>query len=248
MLLSRVVTALRRQDWLTVCLELLIVVVGIFLGLQANDWAEEREDRREEQAALERLFLESRDTSASLERQLEYWSRLNGLRRNAVQFADSDLPIPENELPLKIGINTLGQFPPVVPVAVVYEELTSSGQFQLIRSHELRNQVAVFHANLSGHNQLLSSFREGTYDFFSLYQRHVIWDYNPEATGTDILLSTYDWDSLREDESFLFSIIGLLRNQLVAEEGLKVLQDQAQSLCLTLAERVGRECTPPGAS
>ena len=43
---------------------------------------------------------------------------------------------------------------------------------------------------------------------------------NPEATTSDILLSTYNWKSLRSDESFIFAVIGTLRNQLVAEQGL----------------------------
>ena len=244
MLLSRFVGALRKQDWLTVCLEILIVVVGIFLGLQANDWAAERQNRRVEQAALERLLLETQTAAVSLENELAFRSHMNGLRRNAIQFVDSTMPVPGNELPLKIGINTLAQFPLVTPVSVVYEELKSSGQFQLIRSHELRHQVALFHTDLAAYNQLLLSFRENDNGFFTVYQRHVIWDYNPEATDSDILLSTYDWQSMRSDEHFILVSIGLLRNQLVAEEGLRALRDQAVSLCRTLAERTAGECVP----
>ncbi|NIO40055.1 MAG: hypothetical protein GTO41_07600, partial [Burkholderiales bacterium] len=86
------------------------------------------------------------------------------------------------------------------------------------------------------------SFGDGVNRFSDVYRRHVTWDYNPEATTSDILLSTYNWESLRSDEAFIFEIIGLLRNQLLAEQGLIELRDQAKSLCETLGDIVSRPC------
>ena len=50
MILRRLTTALRKQDWVTVVIETLIVVFGVFIGLQVNNcnearaqWAEETE-------------------------------------------------------------------------------------------------------------------------------------------------------------------------------------------------------------
>jgi hypothetical protein len=38
MILQRISDAFRRQDWFTVTVETLIVVLGVFLGLQINNW------------------------------------------------------------------------------------------------------------------------------------------------------------------------------------------------------------------
>ena len=245
MILNRLAKAIRQQDWFTVVLEFVIVVFGIFVGLQANEWAQERQDRKHEQAALERLFLESQNALQLLHEDLQGTLHINRLRRNAVQFVDSDAPVPENQLPLKIGINTLARFPSVLPVSVTYDELKSSGQMQLIRSAALREQVAEFHTDITAFTQLLQGFGDGTASFWDAYQRHVIWDYNPDATTSDILLSTYNWETLRADEGFIFVVIGLLRNQLVAESGLAELRDRALSLCQALGEAIGRSCNPP---
>lgn len=243
MILRRLSKSIRKQDWFAVLIEFVVVVVGIFAGLQANDWAQEHQDRRQEHAALERLFLEADGAHQLLNRFVQQTLRMNQMRRNAVQFADSDAPVPKDELPLKTGINTLAMFPPVIPITVAYDELKSSGQMQLIRSAALRGQIAEFHANLAFLNQLQRGFADGANRFQDVYQKHVIWDYNPEATTSDILLSTYNWKSLRSDESFIFAVIGLLRNQLVAEQGLIELRDQAKSLCEVLGEMVSRSCT-----
>ena len=53
MILRRLADAIREQNWFTVVLEVLIVVVGIFIGLQVDDWNDARKDR-----ALERDFLQ----------------------------------------------------------------------------------------------------------------------------------------------------------------------------------------------
>lgn len=55
MILQRISRALRNQQWISVVLELFIVVVGIFLGLQVNDWNENRKLRQTESLYLEKL-------------------------------------------------------------------------------------------------------------------------------------------------------------------------------------------------
>ena len=38
MILRRLTDSFRKQDWFTVAVETLIVVLGVFLGLQVNNW------------------------------------------------------------------------------------------------------------------------------------------------------------------------------------------------------------------
>jgi hypothetical protein len=48
MILQRISKALRQQDWFTVVIETLIVVFGVFIGLQVNNWNESRQDQQRE--------------------------------------------------------------------------------------------------------------------------------------------------------------------------------------------------------
>ena len=43
MILRRLTNAFRKQDWFTVFIETLIVVLGVFIGLQVNNWNESRQ-------------------------------------------------------------------------------------------------------------------------------------------------------------------------------------------------------------
>jgi hypothetical protein len=54
MILRRVIQHLLKQEWTAIGIDFLIVVVGVFVGLQANSWNEEKSARHEYELALER--------------------------------------------------------------------------------------------------------------------------------------------------------------------------------------------------
>jgi hypothetical protein len=67
MILRRIVNAFRRQDWFTVFVETMIVVLGVFIGLQVNNWNAARADARIAASYIERF-------KADLRAEIEYYS------------------------------------------------------------------------------------------------------------------------------------------------------------------------------
>lgn len=55
MILRQLGEALAGQNWFIVFMEVLVLVAGIFIGLQVDDWNESRKDRKDEQLFLQRL-------------------------------------------------------------------------------------------------------------------------------------------------------------------------------------------------
>jgi hypothetical protein len=56
MIIQRVAAAVKRHDWSLFLLEVLVVVVGLFIGLQVDDWNESRKDQRREQLYLALIY------------------------------------------------------------------------------------------------------------------------------------------------------------------------------------------------
>ena len=56
MILKRIAEGIKAQDWFVVMVEVMIVVIGIFIGLQVDDWNESRKERFEETAYLHELL------------------------------------------------------------------------------------------------------------------------------------------------------------------------------------------------
>ena len=69
MILQSFANALRKQDWVTVVLETLIVVLGVFLGLQVNNWNEGRQQHALKGYYLERLEADLEETKTYLSSQ-----------------------------------------------------------------------------------------------------------------------------------------------------------------------------------
>ena len=60
MILSRVIEHVKAQHWTAVALDFVIVVMGVFIGLQVQDWNAARADRAAERLLLRRLDDEAR--------------------------------------------------------------------------------------------------------------------------------------------------------------------------------------------
>lgn len=92
MIVRRFTHALRHQDWTTIAVELLIVVLGVYLGLQANNWNEARvaQERREHIVAA--LITDLRDAVGA---QRGFIITIeNGLAEWAAAFAAGKRPPP----------------------------------------------------------------------------------------------------------------------------------------------------------
>jgi len=138
MILRRLAYAIRQQSWFTVFLEILIVVAGIFIGLQVDDWSNLRKDRRDEQHYLNRLhdeILNAEKLSARLlDRRIERQASLADLLDTLlVDVEESSLTDSQC-----YAIGILHYFNIVVSGLSAAEELTASGRMDILQDKELR--------------------------------------------------------------------------------------------------------------
>jgi hypothetical protein len=64
MILRRLAEAIAGQNWFIVLIEVLVVVVGIFIGLQVDDWNEARKESARETVYLQRLLADTEEMIA----------------------------------------------------------------------------------------------------------------------------------------------------------------------------------------
>ena len=61
MILRRLKSHVEKENWFAVFLDFCIVVIGVFVGLQVQEWAQERERERQEEVYVLRLYDEVAD-------------------------------------------------------------------------------------------------------------------------------------------------------------------------------------------
>ena len=68
MILRRVIAHVRKQEWTAIGIDFLIVVVGVFFGIQVANWNDGRRDRERERAYLGRIAVELDENVATIQR------------------------------------------------------------------------------------------------------------------------------------------------------------------------------------
>ena len=73
MILRRLVTSIRKQDWFAVVIETLIVVMGVYLGIQLGNW----NAARQQQADADRYIVQ---LSQTLDQTKKFWFETRSLQ------------------------------------------------------------------------------------------------------------------------------------------------------------------------
>lgn len=91
MIIRRILDQLRKQEWSTALVELLIVVIGLFLGLQASNWNEDRKAQAEGYFYLDLLRRQLTDEIRTTEEITAFMSESNSQIRHvaALLYAES---------------------------------------------------------------------------------------------------------------------------------------------------------------
>jgi hypothetical protein len=135
-MLRHVIAHLRRQDWTAVCIELVVVVVGVFIGVQASNWNEQRETDRKAAVFTERLKNDLHTEAWNYEMQVGYNEQVLRNAQRAVDALTGRTPLSDEAL--LIAAFRATQFNGNSRRRATYDELVSTGEIGLIRDSALR--------------------------------------------------------------------------------------------------------------
>lgn len=137
MLLRRLTRSLKEQNWTAIWIEFVLLVAGVFLGIQVSNWNEERETDQKAVAFTEHLLEDLREEAWGYELLIEYSEQV---RKNAEQ-AEAGLAgatAMEDEAVL-VAAYRAPQYKQKLRRRATYDELISTGAIGLIRDRALRD-------------------------------------------------------------------------------------------------------------
>lgn len=246
MIIRKITQAIRDQSWASVLVEFMIVVVGIYVGLQANNWNEARIDRKQEQESLERLLSEAENAVAVINQEVELFSRYIDAQRALLEIVTSDESVPEDTTVALNGYATLTFYPAMVPPRTTYNELLATGGIQLIRSRHLRDMIAMYYAELEFFQAQVNYFRDSSLgiggDPYVASRDYVNAVYDPKAdSGRSYEIA---WQGLRSDPLVETLFVDKFRNQIVMNGNRNNVLSRAQKMCNAIAEAINSQCNP----
>ena len=154
-----IVKGLRKKagshDWFAVAIELAIVILGVFLGIQASNWNTARLDTQRGRDYRARLVTELTQTERGMAASIAYYQ---DVREHALAtLAALDRPASTLGTPFLVDAYQATQVFPRTAKHTTWDEILSSGNVELLGSAELRERVANFYWRLDG---LMSLFAE----------------------------------------------------------------------------------------
>ena len=166
MILRRIADAFRRQDWFTVTIETLMVVLGVFLGLQVNSWNEARADAERSREYLSRIRAELVSDMTQLERHRGLWQVGANEGYVAISYAETGARGGATDWEILRAFLHASQSFQLSFVDTTYSELLSAGELRLIPDADLRSALADYYVLVAarrgglGPYQLLPEYRE----------------------------------------------------------------------------------------
>ncbi len=147
MVIRRIREHIDHHNWFAVTIDLIIVVVGVFLGTQANNWNQDRIDRARGHAYRERLAadLAANKDDYATRRRYEEVVRAHALAAlNAVER-----PAGPGDGQFLIDLYQASQINPRHTLRSTYDEIVSIGGLELVGDAALRRTLANFYVGVA---------------------------------------------------------------------------------------------------
>lgn len=169
MILRRIANAIRRQDWFTVALEIVIVMIGIFLGLQVNAWNQARIDRAEEAVFLQALYQDVIELEKNSTELIEL--RIEELKAIA---AASDILFSKVEwrelTEFECDAISTSHSPGIVATSLPsWTALRDAGRTSIVRNAALRRGLATLTQKRESLDRIMAVAEASNYDIMSMH-------------------------------------------------------------------------------
>ena len=147
MILRRVIAHFRKQEWTAIALDFLIVVVGVFIGIQVSNWNAARVDQNALDGRLAALALQLESNLKSIDaHRAQIRSQLDDIvliRR----VLEGEAPVPPDGIDAQLM--SMFRVPSLVLNTNAYDEIAETGGLHAITNPLLRSALADWENSLA---------------------------------------------------------------------------------------------------
>ena len=147
MVIRRIREHAADANWFAVGIDILIVVIGVFLGMQASNWNEARVERQQGESYRARLIEDLRANESDLKQRRDYYLQV---RRHALAalevFEQPSRPAGEQFL---VDAFQATQIVPRTLSRFTYDEMIAAGGMDHLGDASLRTKVKNYYAGMA---------------------------------------------------------------------------------------------------
>lgn len=217
MFVRRILESVRNRNLSNLTLELFIVIIGVFIGIQVSNWNDERIDQNRAHSYLERIRADLDADIQFFDDRMAFWETVYGFGELGLRYAATGDAGNASRWGLLLAYFQASQLAEFYTNSATYDELRSAGALGLIDDLELRDRLARYYTEAD--NPVLTerpAYREHIRGLIPLRVQNYIWEqcYSSDAYAQTLL----ECDSPISDVEAAGLVTAISENeQLIAE-------------------------------
>ena len=198
MILNQVTSSLRVRDWTAVLVEIVIVIAGILIALQLDNWNHNRKAKGQAEIWRVAIIQDLRSTQRNLEWRITYYEQ-------ALDFAESTLPALQDDAPVSaqqgwdivLGAFQASQIMPFRVSGPTYREVQAEGALGSVASRDVLTMLANYYEVVSNDVEVISG---GSPPYRDMIREKMPWSLQRYIWASDCQSQTYN----EGDGGFIF--------------------------------------------
>ena len=146
MIVSRFTQNIRKQNWFAVIVDVLVVIVGIFLGLQVTNWQADITEQKTAEKYLVRLSSDLQDDLQRMRHTEQFWRIIKNYTEQSLNYLEEPEKNTRTSWNIVLGFFQASQIDPFQVNDITYNELQQAGQLSLLENHVLRQKLAEYYS------------------------------------------------------------------------------------------------------
>jgi len=145
MLLRRIKRHVFNENWFAVFVDFVIVVVGVYVGIEVSNWNESRKEDALATQYLERLRADLQADGNTIDARQRFWKQVGDYGDAAIAYLETGTLRNESAWATVLALYQASQVAHYYSTNTTYEELRYSGELSLIRNPELEAAFADYY-------------------------------------------------------------------------------------------------------
>src|SRR5210317_792636 len=167
MLLRRIKHHVVSENWFAVFVDFVIVVVGVYVGIEVSNWNEARQEEGYAREYLERIRADLvQDSQSTLERR-RFWTQVIENGEAAILHTETGQLYEDSLNMTLLAYFQASQVDPYATVKTTYDELKAAGDLRLISDADLRASLTDYYVNSN------SVQAEHLFQYVPAYREHI---------------------------------------------------------------------------
>jgi hypothetical protein len=145
LILRRLSISLKDQNWTAIWIEFILLVAGVFLGIQVSNWNAARADDARAQAYVGRINANLETDLLSIHRREVFWPQVTAYGKAAIHYAETGEKVDGSAWKTVLAFYQASQLWQWSATDATYQEMRSAGELGLIRDVKLRDALGQYY-------------------------------------------------------------------------------------------------------